>query len=1099
MLISVDTGTGEVVSSRGCVSLDTRPDLKWHRRWAVAVLLVASGWAQATPDFVQHDPLTHVYGSPADVTMREPDAPREGEMIDIWARVGYSFWWDNAAVYYTTDGTEPAGTRGTATNGATTAMSFVRNEPASPNSIDWLKATLPAQPFETTVKYKVGVWHSGGGIEVFANNTGCGDSVCDITPPLQIVFQYTVLLPWPGRGYPNADPNAGFPGIHFWKEEGVVGNNYINMMIDRNGTVYDIYYPSAGCVQGVGTRNEGYVDGNDTFPPGLPLGYRGQMHVKQAQAGLRIDGVTYWLSNESGDAYADHNQAYITDTNVIQTSSRLVAGGANITVQQYDFSPAGIAFPNDEGGQPVRGICIKRYLLTNNAGSARTVDFYYNADFAINGGDGFDVMFADRARGALVGYDNTRRFTSSSGEYNPSSFGDYDKNVSVYFAAALKLCSSVGSAGGAPATNSWRDSSLDNDAGWVATRASLGPGQTREIDVAIVGGFDNFAGATGTYNHSVAPALDWFHGTSMAGVQSATESYWVNWLAGGVTIDTPDDNYDVFFRRALLATALHFDANGGGVIAGMHNGAYPFIWPRDALYAAVTFDRTGHALEAGEVFRFLRDVAYRANDAWGKGFWYQKYTTDGYIVWNSPQVDETANVPWAGYYHYLTTGSLSFLNNNYAMFYEAGRAMSEDSGIDSRLYYDDPRQLMHGNNVWEDSWDTFLYSNATVERGLRDSARIAALTGHAGDQTMFNSRADAIHTGLNWRLDENKENTDISQIGLVWPCETHSPVDARAARIIDRINGVAADGWGNVHPLVNFTGEWQGLVNRYWGDTYWNGGPWFLSTLWYGQYYAKRQDFGAGQADMNNFKSRLDLAFDRLGPMGLGAEQIAPAGSLLYPGQIDFALQAAWPNAWESMSTIADSLMLFLDHVPDAADNRIRLAPKLPSAWNTMAYRNIAVGNRRFDVTCTENAVFNTHEFRNVTGGILNYDTYVRIPAGKTVVNALQDGSPIAFTFDPAVSRVHITGSMNANAGSITTVKVVHQNVRTDLDHDGDVDADDLALLESCATGPGIALAGAGCEFSDFDQDNDVDQTDFAAIQHCYRGENLPADPDCAN
>ncbi len=43
------------------------------------------------------------------------------------------------------------------------------------------------------------------------------------------------------------------------------GNNYINVMLDRNGAVYDVYYPSAGCVQGMGTRNEGYVDGNDTW------------------------------------------------------------------------------------------------------------------------------------------------------------------------------------------------------------------------------------------------------------------------------------------------------------------------------------------------------------------------------------------------------------------------------------------------------------------------------------------------------------------------------------------------------------------------------------------------------------------------------------------------------------------------------------------------------------------------------------------------------------------------------------------------------------------------------------------------------------------
>ena len=43
------------------------------------------------------------------------------------------------------------------------------------------------------------------------------------------------------------------------------------------------------------------------------------------------------------------------------------------------------------------------------------------------------------------------------------------------------------------------------------------------------------------------------------------------------------------------------------------------------------------------VYRFLRDVAFREMEPWGRpGFWKQKYTTDGYVVWGAPQVDETA-------------------------------------------------------------------------------------------------------------------------------------------------------------------------------------------------------------------------------------------------------------------------------------------------------------------------------------------------------------------------------------------------------------------------------------------------------------------------
>lgn len=72
--------------------------------------------------------------------------------------------------------------------------------------------------------------------------------------------------------------------------------------------------------------------------------------------------------------------------------------------------------------------------------------------------------------------------------------------------------------------------------------------------------------------------------------------------------------------------------------------------------------------------------------------------------------------------------------------------------------------------------------------------------------------------------------------------------------------------------------------------------------MWYGCCYAMRQDYTTGKGDIDNHKYRLDLLIDRLGPIGLGAEQLAPRaipgdpsrpGSLMYPGQNDFMLQAA--------------------------------------------------------------------------------------------------------------------------------------------------------------------------------------------------------------
>jgi hypothetical protein len=61
-----------------------------------------------------------------------------------------------------------------------------------------------------------------------------------------------------------------------------------------------------------------------------------------------------------------------------------------------------------------------------------------------------------------------------------------------------------------------------------------------------------------------------------------------------------------------------------------------------------------------------------------------------------------------------------------------------------------------------------------------------------------------------------------------------------------------------------------------------------------------------------------------------------------------------------------------------------------------------------------------------------------------------------------------------------------------DLDKDGDVDADDVAEFETCATGPAIPLPPA-CQKVDFDGDGDGDMSEFGALQSCYSGPAQPA------
>ncbi|HYF15026.1 MAG TPA: glycoside hydrolase family 15 protein [Phycisphaerales bacterium] len=1063
----------------------------------------------AQPAFVFHDPASPVHGEPAGTSMREPEVAREDEEHDWWIKTGPSFSYDFVVVYYTADGSEPNGSFGSALSPATLvlrsygpspAVSFVRNEPGQSGNDDWWRADF-AGAFQyrvgTTIRYKIGVWKNGVGAEAQTQT-----------------FQYALKLAWPGAGAGQPNPQAGYPPVAFWKEEAFIGNTFTAAMLDQNGAWYDMQFPTPGGVQVVGTKNEGYSDGPDTFPAMLSPEKRGQMHLNQAQVGIRVGGLTHWLANPNGVSYTGVTQSYLTDeTNTVRTAQTLTAGGNNIGVTQTDFAPAGIDFPDGFAGTgEQKHILVKRVVLRNNGASQADVNVYLYMDPAINGGDDYDAMFWDASRGAMTVFDKTRRTVTGTGafitppnEYNITTFGGYEKNIALYLSGAMKV---AGGPQAGPATDAWRDSSGDNGQGWIGKRVTLPPGVDVEIDFMLAGAHyrpepvtDPMPAFDGVYDNELAPTIDWFNAADMAGVQAQTDAHWSGWLADGTTIDTPDDGFDRLMKRSLLATALHQDGVHGGIVAGYHNGAYLYVWPRDAMWAAVTLARTGHTPEARKAIDWMRVHSYRDFEPWGrKGFWKQKCTTDGFTVWGAPQIDGTAVFPWALKMYDDMSGDSAYLSTNLDAVRDAVLSMTSDSS-DSRLRWEEAFNLSYSNNLWEDSYDTFLFSNANIHRGLQDAATIFTRLGLGSEASDAATRAGWVKSGLDGRLDWDGENTDISQLGIVYPFEVYSPIDFRSARVIDRINGVRRK-FNNTHPnpepLVNFAGYpndqygWTGLINRYWGDGYWGGGtphgagPWFLTTMWYGCYYAARQDFTPGTSDIDNHKFRLELLMDQLGPVGLGAEQIAPrsaggglTGSLLYPGQNDFTLQTAWPNAWESMSFFVDSLMMFLEYKPDARANTMRFEPKLPGTWQTMTFNNVEMQSgapaptHRVDVTIARDASGEVHTFVNRLGNALDVETILRADPNVPIASVTRNGVPVPYTLDPATGRVTVgTLPLETGANAITVIRVNTGLACDSIDFNGDQLFPDNQDLEDFLSVFGGGPCSTGmCADIDFNND----------------------------
>lgn len=114
--------------------------------------------------------------------------------------------------------------------------------------------------------------------------------------------------------------------------------------------------------------------------------------------------------------------------------------------------------------------------------------------------------------------------------------------------------------------------------------------------VVEVAGVDGRAGAT------VVPGTRVLTGPGSAAAVAAERA----WLDAGTVPSVPGLADDDLVRGALLD--LHVLTQTYGVPVAGWTGAWRYVWPRDAAFAAVAFARTGHLDDAGRVLDFLGRV-----------------------------------------------------------------------------------------------------------------------------------------------------------------------------------------------------------------------------------------------------------------------------------------------------------------------------------------------------------------------------------------------------------------------------------------------------------------------------------------------------------
>jgi S-layer homology domain len=232
-------------------------------------------------------------------------------------------------VYYTTDGSTPAGSLGTP-SGTTQVVSgtSVCTFSDGGQSVEVISASIPAKSPGTTVRYIVSAWHSGGGAEVFANSGTCLGCVSCTQSNCATQFQYTVIAGGPtvtptspSGPNPTATPSGG-------------GSCNIN------GRFTDVpqgspFYEFVECLYCRGAIN-GYED--STFRPNV-LTTRGQIAKIVALA------FAFGESDPANNKFADVPRGSTFYRYIEAIASRDIISG-------YSCSPGSALEPCDDQGRP---------------------------------------------------------------------------------------------------------------------------------------------------------------------------------------------------------------------------------------------------------------------------------------------------------------------------------------------------------------------------------------------------------------------------------------------------------------------------------------------------------------------------------------------------------------------------------------------------------------------------------------------------------------------------------------------------------------------------------------------------------------------------
>jgi GH15 family glucan-1,4-alpha-glucosidase len=378
-------------------------------------------------------------------------------------------------------------------------------------------------------------------------------------------------------------------------------------------------------------------------------------------------------------------------------------------------------------------------------------------------------------------------------------------------------------------------------------------------------------------------------GTGFEVRKTATLRHWHDWMnISADKIAHLPENYKNAVKKSLLTMKAHVDSSGG-IIASCDSSIYnygrdyySYVWPRDGAYVIWPLIKLGYTYEPRKFFNFCKSIMHP------DGYMMHKYQPDRAIgsTWHpllhgkskelAIQEDETASLVFMLGEYLKYSHDQKFIDSVYI---DMVRPMAEFMC----RFIDEETGLPHASyDLWEEKFLTNTYTVANTYAALLVAVDMARTQGLDVDADKWQAVADSIASRSDLLFSEDEGHylkgfllqqdgtiaqdttLDVSSFFAVATFKYGS--EQRQNATLEAIERDLLD----VSPSLG--------TARYEDDNYfasspkYKGNPWFVTTLWLAQYYAR-------SGDKEKATRYVDWALKNSLHSGVLSEQISPEDS----------------------------------------------------------------------------------------------------------------------------------------------------------------------------------------------------------------------------